>query len=69
VTEEKNPRGGKMSRSFELSYDGTQMYETLHLTEGRSNTPVVIRYVYDIGTTGAAPAASATPAAAPATKQ
>jgi hypothetical protein len=69
VTEEKNPRGGKMSRSFELSYDGTQMYETLHLTEGRSNTPVVIRYVYDIGTNGAAPPASATPAAAPAAKQ
>jgi hypothetical protein len=68
VTDEKNPTGGKMSRSFELSYDGTQMYETLHLTEGRSNTPVVIRYVYDIGMTGAAPA-GVTPAAAPAAKQ
>lgn len=47
VTDEKSPRGGKMSRTFELSYDGTQLYETLHFTTGRSNTPVVIRFVYD----------------------
>ena len=47
VTDEKSPRGGKMSRTFELSYDGMQLYETLHLTTGRSNTPVIIRYVYD----------------------
>jgi hypothetical protein len=48
VTDEKNPHGGKMSRTFELSYDGRQLYETLNMTTGRSNTPVVIRYVYDI---------------------
>jgi hypothetical protein len=48
VTDEKNPRGGKMSRTFEPSYDGRQLYETLHMTTGRSNTPLVIRYVYDI---------------------
>ncbi len=48
VTDEKNPRGGKMSRTFELSYDGRQLYETLHMTGGRNNTPLVIRYVYDI---------------------
>jgi hypothetical protein len=47
VTDEKNPRGGKMSRTYELSYDGTQLYETLHMTVGRNNTPLVIRYVYD----------------------
>jgi hypothetical protein len=47
VTDEKGPRGGKMTRSFELSDDGTQMYETLHMTTGRSNTPLVIRYVYN----------------------
>jgi len=47
VTDEKSPRGGKMSRVFELSPDGKQLYETLHLTTGRSNTPVVIRYAYD----------------------
>jgi hypothetical protein len=47
VTEEKDPRGNKMSRTFELSGDGLQLYETLHLVRGRSNTPVVIRFVYD----------------------
>lgn len=48
VTDEKNPRGGKMSRTFELSYDGRQLYETLHMTTGRNNSPLVIRFVYDI---------------------
>ena len=47
VTDEKGPRGGKMSRTFELSYDGTQLFETLRLTTGRSNTPLEVRYVYD----------------------
>jgi hypothetical protein len=47
VTDEKNPRGGKMSRTYELSPDGTQLYETLHLTVGRDNKSVGIRYVYD----------------------
>jgi hypothetical protein len=46
VTEEKTPSGQKMSRTYELSYDGTQLYETLRLTRGRSNS-VSIRYVYD----------------------
>jgi len=48
VTDEKNPRGGKMSRTFELSYDGRQLYETLHMTTGRNNAPLVIRYAYDV---------------------
>lgn len=47
VSDEKSPRGGKMSRVFELSPDGKQLYETLHMTMGRSNTPVVIRFAYD----------------------
>jgi hypothetical protein len=51
VTEEKDPRGNKMSRTFELSSDGMQLYETLHMTVGRSNTPLVIRYVYDQAST------------------
>jgi hypothetical protein len=69
VTDEKSPRGGKMSRIYELSSDGTQLYETLRMTTGRNNTSVVIRYVYD--QSGALPAAAAntapasTPAAAP----
>jgi len=37
-----------MSRTYELSSDGRQLYETLHMTSGRSNTSLVIRYVYDI---------------------
>jgi hypothetical protein len=48
VTDEKNPRGGKMSRMFELSPDGRQLYETLNLNLGRNNTETSIRYVYDI---------------------
>ncbi len=47
VTEEKDPRGNKMTRTFELSYDGMQLYETLHMTVGRNSTPLVIRYVYE----------------------
>jgi hypothetical protein len=48
VSDEKDPRGNKMSRTFELSSDGLQLYETLHMTTGRSNSPRVVRYVYDI---------------------
>ena len=48
VTDEKDPRGNKMSRTFELSEDGRQLYETLRMTSGRSNTARAIRYVYDI---------------------
>jgi hypothetical protein len=56
VTDEKGPRGGKMSRTFELSYDGAQLYLTLRLTVGRSNTPVDIRYVYEPAPASASPA-------------
>ena len=48
VSDEKDPLGNKMSRTFELSEDGRQLYETLHMTVGRNSTPRVIRYVYDI---------------------
>jgi len=37
-----------MSRTFELSNDGRQLYETLHMTTGRINSPLAIRFVYDI---------------------
>jgi hypothetical protein len=65
ATDEKNPRGGKMSRTYELSYDGTQLYETLHMTIGRNNTPLIIRYVYD--QSGGLPAAAANTATSPTT--
>lgn len=48
VTDEKDPRGNKMSRTFELSEDGRQLYETLHMKMGRSNTETSFRFVYDI---------------------
>jgi hypothetical protein len=71
ATDEKNPRGGKMSRTFELSYDGTQLYETLHLTVGRNETPLVIRYVYDQsgGAATPPPASASASSPAPAAKQ
>jgi hypothetical protein len=61
ATDEKGPRGNKLSRTYELSYDGTQLYETLHLTSGRNNGTMLIRYVYDAS--GAPPAAVTAPAA------
>jgi hypothetical protein len=48
VSDEKSPLGGKMSRTFELSQDGRNLHETLHIDNGRSKTPLVIRYVYDV---------------------
>ena len=66
VTDEKSPRGGKMMRSFELSDDGTQLYETVHMTTGRSNTPLVVRYVYDQTGEASASSSPASPAAQPA---
>lgn len=48
ASDEKDPRGNKMSRTFELSEDGRQLYETLHMVAGREKNPRVIRYVYDI---------------------
>src|SRR6266446_7711253 len=47
VTDEKSPSGRKISRTYELSYDGTQLYETLRLTRGHSDSQISIRYVYD----------------------
>jgi hypothetical protein len=48
VSDEKSPLGGKMNRTFELSQDGRQLFETLRIDNGRSDTPISIRYVYDI---------------------
>jgi hypothetical protein len=47
ITDEKSSRGGKMSRTYELSDDGLQLWETLRVPAGRSSTPMNIRYVYD----------------------
>ncbi len=53
VSDEKSPLGGKMSRVYELSGNGRQIYETLHIDNGRSGTPITIKYVYDIPTSAA----------------
>lgn len=46
VTDEKSASGRNIIRTYELSYDGTQLYETLRLSRGRSDS-TIIRYVYD----------------------
>jgi hypothetical protein len=49
ITDEKSPRGGKMSRTFELSPDGRQLYENLRMeSSGRNNRSLDVHYVYDI---------------------
>jgi len=51
VSDEKTPKGGKLSRTYELASDGRQLYETVRIddtkTGGKSGAYVVIRYVYD----------------------
>ena len=48
ISEEKGPGGAKITRSFELSNSGEQLYQTVRLNGGQSNSTIVIRYVYDI---------------------
>jgi hypothetical protein len=49
VTDEKSPRGGKMSRTFELSPDGRQLFENLHMeSSGRNSHSLDLHFVYDI---------------------
>ena len=47
VTDEKGAHGGKLSRTYELSSDGKQLIETVHLSDSKGNHPVSVRYVYD----------------------
>jgi hypothetical protein len=47
VTDEKGPQNRKMSRTIELSPDGRQVYETWRIENGKSGTPITIRYVFD----------------------
>jgi hypothetical protein len=49
VTDEKSPRGGKMNRSFELSPDGRQLFENIHIEgSGRNSHTLEVHYVYEI---------------------
>jgi hypothetical protein len=47
VTDEKGPQNKKMSRTIELSPDGRQFYETWRIENGKSGSPITIRYVFD----------------------
>jgi hypothetical protein len=47
VTDEKGAHGGKVARTFELSSDGKQLIETVHVTDSKGNHPVNVQYVYD----------------------
>jgi hypothetical protein len=47
VTDERGVQGRKMSRTYELSFDGKQVYETWRIEGKRSGSDIVIRYVYD----------------------
>ena len=47
ITDEKSPQGRKMSRTLELSADGRQFTETWRIETRRSDSPIVVRYVYD----------------------
>lgn len=48
VSDEKTPQGSPMSRTFELSADGRQFFETVHVDRGKSKGLLVVRYVYDV---------------------
>jgi hypothetical protein len=48
VSNEKDPRGGKLSRTFELGPEGHQLCETVRMNGARSGSLVVIRYIYDL---------------------
>jgi hypothetical protein len=48
VTDEKGPKNGKVSRTYELSPDGLQLWETIHSTDSKGNKPTTVRFVYDI---------------------
>src|SRR3974390_2435728 len=36
-----------MSRTFEVSPDGKQLWETVRITDNKGNHPVTVRYAYD----------------------
>ena len=52
VTEEQVGKNGTMTRSYELSPDGLQLFEDVHLNLGKKNTDVKIHYVYDAANPG-----------------
>jgi len=47
ITDETGSHKAKVSRTFELSSDGKQLVETIHITDSKGNHPVNVQYVYD----------------------
>jgi hypothetical protein len=47
VTDEKAPKNGKMTRTFDLSADGRQLMEAVRVTDSKGNHPLTVNYVYD----------------------
>ncbi len=48
ITDEKLEKNGTLTRTYELSEDGLQLFEEVHLVTGKKKeSPVTIRYVYD----------------------
>lgn len=47
VADEQIGKNGSMTRTYELSPDGLQLFEDVHLNLGKKNTDVTIHYVYD----------------------
>jgi len=47
VTDEKGAHNGKISRTFELSADGRQLIEIVHVSDNKGNHPATVQYVYD----------------------
>ena len=47
VTDEKGAHNGKISRSYEVSSDGKQLIEMVHVSDSKGNHPATVQYVYD----------------------
>jgi hypothetical protein len=47
VSESQNPRGGKMTRTYELSPDGSELFVSTKMENPNLSEPVTYRQVYD----------------------
>jgi hypothetical protein len=47
VSDSQLPKKGSMRRTYEVSPDGTQLYEEVELVAGKDKNPSKFRFVYD----------------------
>jgi hypothetical protein len=47
VSDSQLPKKGSMRRTYEISPDGTQLYEEVELVTGKDKNPSTFRFVYD----------------------